>query len=116
MTDDAGALARGYFAAWRDRDFDALRSLLADDVHFTGPLAEIDNADDCVAGLRRMSEIVTDIEIEKVFVDGPGVLTWFTLHTSVAPPLATANWSHVRDGRIDRIRVAFDARPLAPPG
>jgi hypothetical protein len=116
MTDDAGSLAQAYFDAWRGRDFAALRSLLADGVRFSGPLAEIDNADECVAGLERMSNIVTGIEIEKVFVDGADVLTWFTLHTSVAPPLATANWSHVSDGRIDRIRVTFDARPLAPPG
>ena len=46
--------------------------------------------------------------------DGPDVLTWFDLHTNVAPPCPTANWSHVEHGVITRIRVAFDPRPLAP--
>jgi hypothetical protein len=52
--------------------------------------------------------------VQKRFVDGPDVLTWFDLHTSVAPPYPTANWSHVENGKITRIRVAFDPRPLAP--
>jgi hypothetical protein len=48
----------------------------------------------------------------KQFVDGEDVLTWFDLHTTIAPPAPVANWSHVEDGRITRIRVTFDSRPL----
>jgi len=51
--------------------------------------------------------------IRRVFVDGDDVTTWFELHTSVTPePLLVANWSHVRDGKIAAIHVAFDPRPL----
>jgi hypothetical protein len=42
----------------------------------------------------------------------PDVLTWFELRTETAGPLAIANWSHVEAGRITRIRVTFDPRPL----
>jgi hypothetical protein len=112
---DAGSVAATYFESWRARDFDALRSILADGVTFDGPLAHLDNADDCVKGLEGMSKILTDIVVHKTFVDGEDVLTWFDLHTSVADPVPTANWSHVHDGRITAIRVAFDARGLAPP-
>jgi ketosteroid isomerase-like protein len=104
-----------YFDAWRDGDFDRFESVLADGVTFRGPLGEADGAPDCRAGIEQMSRIVTDIVIEKTFVDGDDVLTWFELHTTVAPPAAVANWSHVGDGGIDRIRVTFDARRLAPP-
>ncbi|MGH3432792.1 MAG: nuclear transport factor 2 family protein, partial [Thermocrispum sp.] len=93
-------VADTYFTSWRGKDFDALRSVLAADVTFSGPLAELQGAEACRAGLERMSEIVTDIEVIKRFVDGEDVLTWFKLHTSVAPPLPTANWSRVRDGKI----------------
>lgn len=116
MNGDPGALAAAYLDAWLAEDFDTLRSLLADDVSFRGPLATIQGADDCVAGLRGMSEIVTDIVVHKRWVDGPDVLTWFDLHTTVAPPAPTANWSHVENGRIERIHVTFDARGLGPPG
>jgi hypothetical protein len=46
------------------------------------------------------------------FVDGADVLTWFELHTKDADPIPVANWSHVEDGWITRIRVTFDPRPL----
>lgn len=115
MTGNAGTLAAVYVQAWRDRDFGTVRSILADDVTFSGPFAELDNADDCVAGLRRMSDIVTDIVVRKRLADDTDALTWFDLYTSVAPPVATANWSHAENGKITRIRVAFDPRPLLPP-
>ena len=57
-----------------------------------------------------MSAIVTDIVLHKRFVEGPDVLSWFDLHTSIAPPCPTANWSHVEGGRITAIRVTFDPR------
>lgn len=84
-------IAAIYFAAWKAKDFDTLRSILAEDVAFAGPFAQLDNAENCVEGLKGMSEITTDIVVHKRFVDGPNVLTWFDLHTSVAPRVPTAN-------------------------
>jgi len=51
--------------------------------------------------------------VRKVFRDGPDVLTWFDLATRVAETVPVANWMHVEDGKITRIRVAFDARGIA---
>lgn len=112
---DTATLAATYFRAWRAKDWTTLRSVLADDATFRGPLGSADDAESCMRGLKGMSQILTDVVIHKMLVDGPDVLTWFDLHTSVAPPAPTANWSHVADGRITAIRVTFDARPLAPP-
>ncbi|HEX3792093.1 MAG TPA: nuclear transport factor 2 family protein [Pseudonocardiaceae bacterium] len=109
---DAGRIAASYFESWRTKDFATFRSLLADDVTFDGPLGTAANAEECVRGIEGMSKIVTDIVVHKIFVSGDDVLTWFDLHTEHAPPCPTANWSQLRDGRIARIRVAFDPRPL----
>jgi hypothetical protein len=116
LTRDPRTLATTYFAAWNGKDWTALRSVLADDVTFTGPFAQLDNAEDCLRGLRGMSRIMTDIVIHKMFVDGPDVLTWFDLYTTVAPPCPTANWSRIDSGKITAIRVTFDARDLAGAG
>ncbi|MGW6413941.1 hypothetical protein [Streptomyces sp. NPDC055055] len=40
------------------------------------------------------------------------MITWFDLHTTGAPPTPTANWTHVEDGRLTRIRIAFGPRTL----
>ena len=107
---DAMAVAATYFDAWQARDFARLRSVLADDVDFDGPLARVRDSDDC---LRGMAQIMTGLEVRKVFRDGPDVLTWFDLATSVADTVPVANWMHIEDGTITRIRVAFDARGIA---
>jgi SnoaL-like domain len=111
-TQDARTVAETYFRAWKERDFTTLRSILADDATFRGPLGTADDADACVKGLEGMSQILDDIVVQHVFVDGQDVLTWFDLHTTVAPPAPTANWQHIEDGKITRIQVAFDPRAL----
>jgi len=108
-------VAAAYFRAWLAHDWEVLGSLLAEDVTFRGPLASLDDAESCLEGLTGMAQIVEDIVIHKVFVDGNDVLTWFDLHTSVADPAPTANWMQVVGGRIRAIRVTFDARPFGGP-
>ena len=109
MTDAAAT----YFDAWQAGDFTRLRWVLADDVDFAGPLARVKGADDCLRGLRGMAQIMTGLEVRKVFQDGTDVLTWFDLSTSVAETVPVANWMRVEKGKITRIRVAFDARGIA---
>ncbi|WP_026424780.1 nuclear transport factor 2 family protein [Actinokineospora inagensis] len=101
-----------YFDAWRAKDFDRFRSILADDVTFVGPLGTANSGDECRQGIENLSKIVTDVVVRHRFVDGENVLTWFDLHTTEAPPLSTANWSRVREGKVTRIQVTFDPRPL----
>jgi ketosteroid isomerase-like protein len=108
-------LATTYFRAWKEHDWPALRAVLADDATFRGPLGTADDGDACLRGLQGMSRIVTDIVIQKMCADDSDVITWYDLHTTVAPPAPTANWSHVADGRIAVVRATFDARPFGAP-
>jgi hypothetical protein len=114
MAHDAATIAGTYFDAWKINDFDTMRSLVDDEVTFSGPLAQLEGAEDYMEGIKGMSRIKSDLVIRKVFVDGPDVLTWFDLHTTVASPVPVANWLHVENGRITSLQVAFDARELAP--
>ena len=114
MADDAAKVAAAYFDAWKINDFDTMRSLLDDDVTFTGPLAQLQGVENYMKGIKGMSRIKSDIVIRKTFVDGPDVLTWYDLHTTMASPVGVANWLHIEDGKITSLRVAFDARELAP--
>lgn len=116
MSEDPRTIAETYFAAWSGGDFDRLRSILADDATFRGPLGTADSGDECVAGLRGMREMMTGLDVKHRFVDGADVLTWFELRTPDAPPAPTANWMHVRDGKITRIRATFDPRAILAGG
>ena len=112
MTPTAADVTATYFQAWLAKDSQLLRSILAEEVTFDGPLARLRGADDVAAGLERLSRITIDITIRKRFVDDQDVLTWFDLHTAIAAPVPVANWSHVEDGKITRITVAFDPRGI----
>jgi hypothetical protein len=109
--DTTAETARRYFDAWAAKDFDALREVLADDATFRGPLGEADGADECIRGLRGIAEGVGLPEVRLIATNGDDAITWFELQTEQGP-LPVANWSHVEDGRIKRVRATFDPRPL----
>lgn len=113
---EAISLATRYFAAWQARDEAALAEILAEDVTFSGPLGTADGRAECIAGLMGMLGIVTSIEVKARVGAGSDVITWFDLHTTVAPPAPTANWSHIEDGQIARIQVTFDPRGIVGGG
>lgn len=106
------SVAIAYFDAWKRRDIEQVRPLLHDDVDFMGALGSTQGAEDTLAGLGRMFAMTETVEVVRRWIDGPDVLTWFELRTATAGPLAIVNWSHVEAGRISRIRVTFDPRPL----
>ena len=101
-----------YFRTWKARDFAGFRANLADDATFQGPLGTADDGDACAAGIEGMSQMLDDVVVHQVAVDGDDAITWFDLHTKDGKVLPVANWSHVRAGKVDRIRVTFDPRPL----
>lgn len=111
-TKSARELAETYFTAWEAGDFDTLRGLLAEDVDFVGPLGTAVGVDQALGGLRGLGQVLEKIDVKVRVAEGDEVITWFELRTSVAPPASTANWMHVENGRIARIRVTFDPREV----
>jgi ketosteroid isomerase-like protein len=103
-----------YHAAWKAHDFDTARSLLHDDLSFTGPFDTFDRADDLIDAIRGLARIVEDVQVRKTFSDGDDVCLLFDMVTRTpAGTQPIAEWYHVRDGRIDSLRAYFDARPFA---
>ncbi|MGH3502933.1 MAG: nuclear transport factor 2 family protein [Nocardioidaceae bacterium] len=115
MGESPTEIAGRYFEAWRAKDMDAYRALLADGADFAGPMGQAHGVDECVAGMRGLASMTTDVVVHKMLSDDNDVITWFELHTADAAPCPVANWTHVEDGKITQIRVTFDPRPLLPP-
>ncbi|MEU4118264.1 nuclear transport factor 2 family protein [Kitasatospora sp. NPDC028055] len=111
-TKNARELAETYFTAWEAGDFDTIRGLLAEDVDFVGPLGKAAGIDQALGGLRGLGQVLEKIDVKVRVVEGDEVITWFELNTSIAPTAPTANWMHVEDGKIARIRVTFDPREV----
>jgi 2,4'-dihydroxyacetophenone dioxygenase len=109
---DPRAVAAAYFRAWQAHDPRALRGLFAEHATFSGPLGTAGNADEMATAIQGLFAITTDVVVQQMAADGDQVITWFDLHTTVAPPVPVANWSQVHDGKIVRIRATFDPRAL----
>ncbi len=101
-----------YFETWNERDFDAFEAQLAEDITFSGPLGTARGAAEYRRGMEGLAKRMTRTEVVTMVAEGPDVITWFNLHTGEAEPVTVANWARVEDGRIQRVRVAFDPRPL----
>jgi len=101
--------------ALEKKDFATARALLADDLHFEGPIDRFDRADDYVAAITRLYGMVNGVQHQATIVEGDEVAVFYVLDTPVAKA-PVAEWCRVRDGRIAELRAYFDARPFAPPG
>ncbi|MGW2786928.1 nuclear transport factor 2 family protein [Streptomyces populi] len=111
-TKTARELAETYFTAWEAGDFDTLRGLLSENVDFVGALGTASGVEEALTGLKGLGQVLEKIDVKVRVAEGDEAITWFDLCTSVAPPTPTANWMHVEDGKIARIRVTFDPRAL----
>ena len=110
----AAEIVEQYQRAFGSGDIRTARSLLADDLHFKGPIEQFDNADAYIESLAKLAKIVTGKEVKKVLADGNDVVTIYDLHTNTpAGTSSVAEWATVRNGRIAELRVFFDARPFA---
>ncbi|MDH6706470.1 ketosteroid isomerase-like protein [Kitasatospora sp. MAA19] len=111
-TNTAREIAETYFKAWEAGDFETMRGLLAEDVDFVGAMGTASGVEEALAGLKGLGQVLERIEVKVRVAEGDDVITWFDLCTSIAPPAPTANWMHVENGKIARIRVTFDPRGL----
>lgn len=106
------AAAEAYFAAWRRKDAEALRPLMAEDVTFVGSLGQAAGVDEVLAGLGGLAAATTSLEVLQRLTGPRDVMTWFELGVGGSEPTPTVNWTKVEGGRIVAIRVTFDPRPI----
>jgi hypothetical protein len=103
---------RRYFETWNARDFDAFEAQLGDEITFAGPLGTANGPAECRQGIEGLARMMDRVEVLAMVADGTNVISWFELHTPDAEPIPVANWAQVEDGRVRRVRVTFDPRPL----
>lgn len=102
-------------AALAKGDRDGARALLADDLHFKGPFDEFHRADDYLAAIMKLAQIVKGTENVMSFVAGDEVAVFYDMVTNTpAGTAAIAERYRVSGGKVVALRAIFDARPFAP--
>lgn len=98
-----------YFTAWEKGDYDTIRSLVAEDVDFIGPLAQTQGIDEFLTGLQGLGRVLTRIEVK---ADSRTTPTCSPGSTCTARSLAQ---HPPRSGRTSRTgRSPASALPLTP--
>jgi ketosteroid isomerase-like protein len=99
--------------AWSSGDLATTRSLLSDDVTFTGPMGYTKGADASVRGVAKMAETVTGVDLKKLIVEGDDVCIMYDLVSTRGSAVPTIGWYHFgADEKIDSVQAYFDPRPL----
>jgi hypothetical protein len=103
---------RRYFDTWNAHDFDAFESQLANEITFAGPLGTATGPAECRRGIEGLAQMMDRAEVITMVAEARDVITWFDLHTPSSEPVPIANWAQVEEGKVQRVRVTFDPRPL----
>ena len=113
MSESPKQIARRCLDAWTKGDLTTARSLLHDDVTFTGPLATTQGAAAYIDGIQGMVRIVDRADQLETFAEGGNVCVIYDLITKAPPArIPTAGWYRIEDGKIRSVSAFFDPRPL----
>jgi ketosteroid isomerase-like protein len=110
----AGETLASFYAAVEKRDIAAARRHLSDDLLFLGLFETYRNAEQYIAALTKLLQITLRLDVKKIIAEGDDAAVFFELETK-APAATTfvAEWHQIKNGKIARVRSAFDGRPFA---
>ena len=111
----AGEIIKKFYAAVVKKDIAAARSYLNEDLLFLGLFETYHNAEEYLAALTRLLQVVVRLDVKKIIAEGNDAAVFFELETK-EPAAATtlvAEWHQVKNGKISRVESAFDGRPFA---
>ena len=109
----AADLIRNYHEAWTRHDMDSARSCLADDLDFQGPIDTYSSADEFIGTLTGFAQMLTRVDLlQEFYRDDAAALLYDCVTNSPAGTVRTAEFFGLRDGKIDTIRLGFDATAL----
>lgn len=98
-----------FIDALNQEDFEAARDFASDDLKFIGVLGERNSADAYFADMKNMR---FKYNIKKIFVNGDDVCLLYDIDMGQDTTIFSCGWYHMSGGRINRIQVIFDPRPV----
>ena len=110
---DSTRIVGDYLEGWNRKDVAAFAAVLAPDVRFKGPLAQIEGRDPFLAAVTRMFPMVEKLELRALFTEEDRALAVYDF--VCAPPvgcLRTAEMIGIKDGLIVSSELFFDTAPL----
>jgi hypothetical protein len=105
---ETGDMVLNFIQAMNAEDFNEARKFAADDMKFIGVMGSRDGAD---AYFNDMQHMKFKYDVKKVFADDEDVCLFYDIDMGGITAFS-CGWYHLKDGKIDTIRVLFDPRPV----
>ncbi len=112
-TTDNLNLAENYYNAMLAKDFDKMANYLHNNVHFIGPLAEMQGKEQIVTAAKNFGGILQDIQIRSRFAAGDQIMLAYDM--VVPAPIGkfrAAVLMEFTDRLISKIELFYDASPF----
>lgn len=112
-TTDNLSLAESYYNAMLAKDFEKMAGYLHNNVHFIGPLAEMNGKDNVVAAAQNFGGMLHDIKIRSRFAGGNQIM--FAYDMVLPEPIGSfraAVMMEFTDQLISKIELFYDASPF----
>ena len=98
-----------FINALNSEDFNTAAANLADDMFFDGVMGKRNSAEAYIGDMKKMK---FKYNVKKAFEDENDVCLLYDIDMSGKATIFTCGWYHVSYGKIKRLKVVFDPRPL----
>ncbi len=110
---DAKQVVTNYHHAWTSGNMDRARDYLVNDLDFQGSMQTFRRADDFIVVLTQFHQMLRGVNLLQSFFSEDGAALLYDCDTmSPAGMIRTAEFFTVADGKIQSIRLVFDATEL----
>ncbi len=111
----SGEILRKYYDAVAIKDIEAAKNFLSDDLVFYGLFETYNNAQEYLTALTGLLSITIRLDVKVIVAEGNDAAVFFELETKAPAESKTlvAEWHQIKNGKIVRVRSAFDGRPFA---
>lgn len=98
-----------FLTALNEEDFETAAACLAEDMVFDGVMGKRNSAEAYITDMKKMKY---KYDIQKTFEDGNDVCVLYDIDMSGKATIFTCGWYQVIHGKIKKLKVVFDPRPL----
>jgi hypothetical protein len=107
------AAVEGYTQGWIGKDLATARTWLADDLDFQGAIDRFDRADPLIEAIRGLLPAITHVDrLVSMYEDSKAFLLYDFGTATPAGTIRCAEYFEVERGKIQRMRLVFDATKL----
>ena len=109
MEQTAKQIVLTFIEALNEEDFEKASQCLSQDMIFDGVMGKRNGAESYMNDMKKMK---FKYEIEKIFENENDICVLYNINMSGKATIFTCGWYQVADGKIQKLKVVFDPRPL----